>query len=250
MKRVSSLFLCAMVFTLSAAIVFADSEVAEQTGIIWEDDFAKALEKAKETDKIIMVDVSTSWCGYCVKLDEETFSHPDVVALAEEFVCLRVDGDNLSEEFKELYSKEIQGFPTILFISKQGAHLLTSSGFMPAEPYLSMMSNVLRYNDIQSLEEQYYKEGDTNAGVQLLDIYITFSWIDNGLPLLEELAAKKAIDNQREASAYVAVWKLLRHERRVCNRVYERGKGARQSECGDARLLRCGIRQSALVLFP
>ena len=41
--------------------------------------FEEAVELNKKHPKKIFVDVYTSWCGWCKKMDVTTFSHPDVV---------------------------------------------------------------------------------------------------------------------------------------------------------------------------
>ncbi len=43
-------------------------------------DFEKAVEKQAEVPKKIFVDVYTDWCGWCRRMDADTYSHPVVAA--------------------------------------------------------------------------------------------------------------------------------------------------------------------------
>lgn len=50
----------------------------------------KTIEQAAETDfksnkKMVFVDFSTSWCGWCKKMDRETFSDPVVAAILNKY---------------------------------------------------------------------------------------------------------------------------------------------------------------------
>jgi thioredoxin-related protein len=40
--------------------------------------FEEAIAKQKENPKTIMIDMYTDWCGWCTKMDAETFHNPDI----------------------------------------------------------------------------------------------------------------------------------------------------------------------------
>lgn len=50
----------------------------EQAGIKWMT-FEEAVKKNKKKPKKIFIDVYTDWCGWCKKMDKETFLNPEVV---------------------------------------------------------------------------------------------------------------------------------------------------------------------------
>lgn len=95
----------------------------------WYDDFDKALAAAKEQKKDLLVDFTGSdWCGWCIKLDEEVFSHEvwkegvkdDYVLVALDFpstdeVKAKVPNPERNEELKNKFG--IRGFPTILLMT-------------------------------------------------------------------------------------------------------------------------------------
>lgn len=41
--------------------------------------FEQAVELARKNPRKILIDVYTDWCGWCKKMDAETFSHPVIV---------------------------------------------------------------------------------------------------------------------------------------------------------------------------
>lgn len=110
--------------------------------IHWLYSYDAAAAEAKARNAPIMADFSTSWCGWCVKLDKETFSDPRVIELAGSFVCLKIDADKnaaLAAKYR------ISGYPTVLFLNPQGNKIAGGPGFRDADTMLGEMRSVLNY---------------------------------------------------------------------------------------------------------
>jgi|UniRef100_UPI00378340F6 protein disulfide-isomerase len=116
-------------FILSVFALFTVTSASlAKTG--WDDDYEKSLTKAKEDQKMVLLDFTGSdWCGYCIKLDEEVFSKPSFKKFAKEnLVLVELDyprGKNLPKKTKEqndsLKSKYgISGYPTIILLDSDG----------------------------------------------------------------------------------------------------------------------------------
>lgn len=114
---------------LSACALFASVTLSlAKTG--WDDDYEKSLAKAKEDQKMVLLDFTGSdWCGYCIKLDEEVFSTSAFKRFAKEnLILVELDyprGKNLPKKTKEqndgLKSKYgIRGYPTIILLDSEG----------------------------------------------------------------------------------------------------------------------------------
>ncbi|HBJ87954.1 MAG TPA: thioredoxin family protein [Verrucomicrobiales bacterium] len=113
---------------LSACALFAATASLAKTG--WDDDYEKSLAKAKEDQKMVLLDFTGSdWCGYCIKLDEEVFSKSAFKKFAKEnLVLVELDyprGKNLPKKTKEqndgLKGKYgINGYPTIILLDSEG----------------------------------------------------------------------------------------------------------------------------------
>jgi len=55
-------------------------------------DYQKAFSLAKRLGKIIMIEVTSPTCHYCIKMEETTLKDPDVIALiSSDFIPVRVD---------------------------------------------------------------------------------------------------------------------------------------------------------------
>jgi len=88
MKRNSLLLI--LVFILSSAftpLAFAqkksETKAESQTGIKWMT-FEDAVKRNKKKPRKIFIDVYTDWCGWCKKMDAETFKDPTLVEYINE----------------------------------------------------------------------------------------------------------------------------------------------------------------------
>jgi len=109
--------------------------------IPWEKSLTKALPKAKSAGKWVMIDFSTSWCGWCTKLDQDTFQNPQVSALLQEhFICVKLDGDKEKSLMKKY---GVRGFPNIVFTDASGTKKHQVNGYLPPQPFMGEVNNVL-----------------------------------------------------------------------------------------------------------
>src|SRR5271154_6266159 len=67
----------------------------------WGHDYDSALETAKKDKKLVMVDLYTDWCGWCKKLDKDTYSDKDVAAkLGKDFIAVKVNPEKSERNAK------------------------------------------------------------------------------------------------------------------------------------------------------
>ncbi|HZN59510.1 MAG TPA: thioredoxin fold domain-containing protein [Planctomycetota bacterium] len=111
-----------------------DAAGGERAGIPWEKSFEAARAAAAVNEKPLLVDFGAEWCGFCKKLDRETFTDDRVIRLVREsFVAVKVDVDK-SPELGKKY--EIQGLPTLVFLAPTGEALARLEGYRPADQFL------------------------------------------------------------------------------------------------------------------
>lgn len=128
----------AILFSL-AVILF--SSITNAYAIDWRFDFASALKEAKTNSIPVMVDFYTGWCGWCKKLDSDTYSDQKVNALAKEFICVKLD----AEKNRDIALKyNIRGYPTILFFDSNGAEQHRIIGYVDAPKFIQIMTNVMQ----------------------------------------------------------------------------------------------------------
>ena len=100
----------------------------------------QAFQAAQAQNKPIFVDVFTTWCSWCKKLDAETFQDARFKAEAARFILLKVDGDQY-RDFVLKYA--VKGYPTMLFLSGSGQEIHARVvGYVPADQLVPTMQEV------------------------------------------------------------------------------------------------------------
>jgi thioredoxin-related protein len=132
MRRIASV----LFLSLAAGMAGAD-----ETGWIM-DDYQKGLETAKKSGHLMQIDWTAEWCGWCKKLEAETYADPEVAKyIAATFVNVRLDKDNakngdLAEKMK------VEGIPALIFVDGDGRVVGRIEGFKPAGPYLKAVKEI------------------------------------------------------------------------------------------------------------
>ncbi|MGB0432557.1 MAG: thioredoxin family protein, partial [Bacteroidia bacterium] len=93
-------------------------------------DWNEGYEIAKKKNKIILVDAYTDWCGWCKKMDKDTYAKKNVISyINKHFVPIKfnpelkgqynVSGNNLTprELLGNLSGGQNVGYPTTFFLS-------------------------------------------------------------------------------------------------------------------------------------
>ena len=102
-----------------------------------------AVEKAKKEKKIVMVDIYTDWCGWCKRLDRDTYSDQNVQAkLAKDFVSVKVNPEKSDAGAKLAQQFGVRGFPFIGFVGTDGKLVTQISGYLPAAEFLKKLEQV------------------------------------------------------------------------------------------------------------
>jgi thiol:disulfide interchange protein DsbD len=110
-------------------------------GIRWQKSFESALEAAKSSQRPLLVDFEAEWCGWCKKLDRDTYGDERVIRLVNEFfVAVKVDTDKRDDLGKK---HEVSGLPTILVFSPAGAEIQRLRGFRPPEAFLKELQTTV-----------------------------------------------------------------------------------------------------------
>ena len=109
----------------------------------WDDDYEKALAKAKAEKKMVVLDFTGSdWCGWCMKLDKEVFSKKEFKDYAKDnLILVEVDFPQTkklpkkTQEQNEKLQKEhsVRGYPTIIVLDSEGKKV-GQLGYMEGGP--------------------------------------------------------------------------------------------------------------------
>jgi thiol-disulfide isomerase/thioredoxin len=110
-----------------------------RTGIAWMPYEAGAA-LASQTGKPMLIDFTATWCGWCEKMEQDIFPNKEMISLSQQFVCIRVDGD----ERPDLTSRYgVDGYPTTLMLDASGGELGRIVGYEPLAGYLADIRQAL-----------------------------------------------------------------------------------------------------------
>lgn len=109
------------------------AKLSRITSFRWEKSYKKVIAEAQELDlPVAILFTGTSWCGYCVKLEDEVFSKGAFKKLAAgKFLGLKYEAPTnagpKSKEGKELAKKfGVSGYPKVVYVDKEGKVLGTN----------------------------------------------------------------------------------------------------------------------------
>ncbi|SFZ97645.1 hypothetical protein MNB_SV-5-609 [hydrothermal vent metagenome] len=107
--------------------------------IVWQKDIVTAFELAKKENKTVMVFVESENCRWCKKMKKNTLSDEKVIKSVNSFISVKVFREN-QEAVKQL--PNIQGVPTVFFMSADKKIIETSIGYYSVEDFLSYINDV------------------------------------------------------------------------------------------------------------
>lgn len=142
--------------TVVPLTIFGQTNVIDFTEVESANDWQSAFEKAKTENKLVFVDAYTDWCTYCHKLDKEVYTDPEVISyFNENFINLKFDAE--TEFGYQLANRfEVDGYPTLLFLTSEQEIFQTIGGFVPAPTLLAYGKQTLEsYTLLPELEKKY-----------------------------------------------------------------------------------------------
>jgi uncharacterized protein YyaL (SSP411 family) len=113
---------------------------------------------AQKEGKIILVDAYTDWCGWCKKMDRDTYSNPAIIeTLNKDFIAIKFNPElrdsvykvdsvtyTASDFFNQLTRGERTGFPTTYFINPIKRSLFIDPGYHDAATFSGVLKQVLK----------------------------------------------------------------------------------------------------------
>lgn len=112
----------------------------QPSGIRWASSFEAAREQAGIEGRLIMVDFYTAWCGWCKRLDRETYVDSSVVHRSQQLVAVKVDAEK-RPELARRYG--VRAYPTIWFLRPDGTEFEMIRGYQAPNAFASTLNRIL-----------------------------------------------------------------------------------------------------------
>lgn len=185
-------------------VVAVTSLPGQGKGITWYGSLDEALEAAKESKKLVMLNLHTEWCGWCRELEDKTFPDEGVIEKSKEFECAQVDPEKT--EVKDEYDDG--SYPRTVFLNAEGEVVHVLPGYAAPEAFMAeterAKENAKKLEEAKVLEAKFAENPEdyaaaSGAGTLLLEI----GQAKRAVPLLK--AAAENVDKLEEGARADAV---------------------------------------------
>lgn len=116
--------------------------------------FEDAVAATESSPKMLLVDVYTDWCGWCKKMDKETFTDPSVIKYVNDtFYAVKLDAEdtNRSFDFKgKKYTEaemaaamRVNSYPNFVIIDPTLQNITQLPGYRTAPQFLEGLTTLV-----------------------------------------------------------------------------------------------------------
>ena len=154
------------IYTLPEEDSFSAASTESVNSQIEWTDFETAIENNKQNPKPFFIDMYTTWCGWCTKMDVATFSDPSVIDyINDNFHPVKFDAETdkpVSYKGREYVKKHYtqfdksynelavslmdskMGFPTFVVLSKKEVKLGSIAGYQVPEVLIAKTKAIVK----------------------------------------------------------------------------------------------------------
>jgi len=102
------------------------------------------MQEAKQTRKYVLADVYTDWCGWCKRLDRDTFTNPELTRfLSEKFVSVKANAEDGGAGQKLAGDYGVNGYPCALVFDPNGKMIGRIVGYKDAQGYETALKEII-----------------------------------------------------------------------------------------------------------
>jgi len=117
----------------------------------------EGYEKAVKTDKILLVDTYTDWCGWCKRMDRDTYTNAEVIKKINQYfipvkfnpelkdIVYKIDEQTMSgrELYAQLSQGQSTGYPTVYYIFTKKRQILLDAGYKGPKDFLKILDDAI-----------------------------------------------------------------------------------------------------------
>ncbi len=139
---------------LTLTLVLGISVYAQEDKEIKWYSFDEVTELAAKEPKMILVKVYTDWCGWCKKMDKETFTDSQVIEYVNSnFYPVKMNAEDSSKKFEfrgKEYSEEtmartmrVSSYPNFVIMDAAMENITQLPGYREPQPFLTSLTALL-----------------------------------------------------------------------------------------------------------
>ncbi|MFQ3214977.1 MAG: thioredoxin-related protein [Marivirga sp.] len=147
-------FFILLLIALTLSAYSFKKEVSNDIKINWLT-IEEAYKLNQKEPRKIFIDVYTDWCGWCKKMDRDTFSDPKVAEfVTENFYAVKLNAeDTFNIQLADdpttpqmiARSMGVSGYPTIVYMKEDFKTIHVVPGYQKAGDFLTNLENVLKW---------------------------------------------------------------------------------------------------------
>lgn len=120
--------------------------------------FEEAAAKTAQNPKMVFVDVYTDWCGWCKKMDKETFTDPAVIDyINANFYAVKMNAEDSKRKFSfkgKEYTEatmsramRVSSYPNFVIMDATMENITQYPGYRQPDPFLKGLTGIVaRFN--------------------------------------------------------------------------------------------------------
>jgi thioredoxin-related protein len=188
-----------------ALLLFSLSVAGFAQSIAWRADLSSARAEARKTGKIMMIDVYTDWCGWCKKLDTDTYTDAKVIAGSSSFIPLKINPETSTDGAAFVKTFGVSGFPTILFVEADGTLTNKIVGYLDGASFSDAMTKTLSYAPKVKALLAEFNAGRYAKSPDLLSMLVDLGRVDEAKTVLDKLRSSGGLSNSVQESAAFSI---------------------------------------------
>jgi len=140
----SKILLAPLLTALGILLSLADAGAA----VDWKG-WDEGLREARESNRLILVDVYTNWCGWCRRMDRDVYARSDVGDyLSRRYVTIKLNAESntrgtfsgRSMTMRSIASQfGVRSYPTTVFLRPGSQHIVNVPGYITADRFLPLL---------------------------------------------------------------------------------------------------------------
>ena len=170
----------------------------------WIKSLTTAQKQARDSQKLIFVDLYADWCGWCKRMEQEVFPSQAFQSATDSMVLLRLNTEDGADGSKVAHDFGISTLPTFLLLAPDGIIAGVIHGYAPSDEFVK----ALKEQQTQYAAFQKRLDAEKNAGgnyQQRLDVareLRTRYGLAQSETRLKKLLAEPVPNNIRDSAYY------------------------------------------------